>query len=327
MHAHSIGAGSMQACGIFRWIAYCIYDWRLHIDGRESPHNASMWVASESPLWRLMPPAHCFKRRCQNHKWTLGNHWRVAFGVSIFGVGRNHKTLKTKHVWFHTKHVWSQTKALWYRTKRFFWPCRKCNFKKPTSCVSWASNPNARNQQLQHCILCSDVRAQRWTNSRIITLPATTTINAVGHCARLHQLYDYLSLHDVVWQTITSCDSPRNGGTPCVGHDGCTHASRRIDITKHMCYWHQTITHACFHFGMIRNNDGRHTPNTKRIKQRLDDDWTTNRGCFWTANSRSWNGFRGALVNCLNTKSWLFLVMHWLIVWTTNRGCFGWCIG
>ena len=37
--------------------------------------------------------------------------------------------------------------------------------------------------------------------------------------------------------------------------------------------------------------------------------------------------FGDALVNCLNNKSWLFLVMHWLIVWTTNRGCLGWCIG
>ena len=27
----------------------------------ESPHDALLWVASESPLWRLMTPAHCLR--------------------------------------------------------------------------------------------------------------------------------------------------------------------------------------------------------------------------------------------------------------------------
>ena len=37
---------------------------------------------------------------------------RRYFGVRIFGVRRNHKTNKTKHVWYDTEH-------LWYRTKIF----------------------------------------------------------------------------------------------------------------------------------------------------------------------------------------------------------------
>ena len=37
---------------------------------------------------------------------------RTYFGVRIFGVRRNHKTNKTKHVWYDTEH-------LWYRTKIF----------------------------------------------------------------------------------------------------------------------------------------------------------------------------------------------------------------
>ena len=42
---------------------------------------------------------------------------RRIFGVSIFGVSRNHETLKTKQLWYCTKHLWYDTNIGWYNTK------------------------------------------------------------------------------------------------------------------------------------------------------------------------------------------------------------------